>query len=121
MKVVLDTNILIDLANARPQARVLLAEPVEEMAISTVSWIETLVRARSEDERQRLIRLLETFTVLETNREVAQHAVKICQQYRLHLPDAIIWATAKATGACLLTRDTNYPSTALDIRIPYTL
>ena len=121
MKVVLDTNILIDLANGHQVARNFLLSLTQEASISTVSWMEVMVGAKTSQEKEKLTKLLLFFPVIETNATIAELTVEIRQKHRLHLPDAMILATARYLDACLLTRDTGYPLEALDIRVPYSL
>ncbi len=52
----------------------------------------------------------------------AENAVQLRRQYRMKLPDAIIWGTAKAHHAVLVTRNTkDFNPEWEDIDIPYKL
>lgn len=119
MNIVLDTNILIDLVNGREAAKNLLQQQGYHTHISAISWVEVMVGARTPQEKERLRTFLQLFAIIETNPTIAEIAVELRQQYRLRLPDAMIWATAKHLSATLVTRDADYPKDALDIRIPY--
>ena len=117
----LDSNIVMDYLNGREAALVLVDSVMDKAVISTVTWIEVMTGAQTAYQKQEALRILNQLRLHETNTAIAEIAVKLRQKYRLRLPDAIIWATAKHLNACLLTRDTDYPAEALDIRVPYTL
>jgi predicted nucleic acid-binding protein len=120
VKVVLDTNILIDFLRGIPQARAEL-ERLRDPAISIVTWMEVMVGAdRSSSEETRLF--LDTFTVLQLDGAVATRAVTLRREQRLKLPDAIIRATADVHRAMLVTRNTkDFPAASPGVRHPYTL
>jgi len=53
---------------------------------------------------------------------VAETAIQLRREYRLRLPDAIIWATARVNDAVLITRNTKDFKPEWDgIRSPYSL
>ena len=52
--------------------------------------------------------------------DVTEQAVALRREHRIRLPDAIIWATARASGALLVTRNTkDFPANDPGIRVPY--
>jgi len=119
MKVVFDTNILVDYLNGIPAARNEL-EQYEEVAISMVTWMEVL--AGTEDAAEETITrdFLSQFKIQPLDKTVAERAIKIRRQHKLKLPDAIIWATAMELGQVLVTRNTrDFPKTNPGIRVPY--
>ena len=119
MKAVFDANILVDYLNGLTAARRELAR-YEEIAISLVVWMEVLVGAESEEEEAALRSFLSQFKVLPIDLPVAERAVKIRQQHKLRLPDAIIWATAQEKGQILVTRNIkDFPKDDPGIRVPY--
>ena len=120
MKPVFDTNILIDyLAGKQPARDELARYPNARIAI--ITWIEVMVGVTGKDEAP-VREFLNTFETVPLDEHVAETAVKIRRQFRLRLPDALIWATAKTRDSLLITRNTrDYPATEPDIRIPYTL
>jgi hypothetical protein len=118
---VFDTNILIDFLLRKQPAR-------DEMAryptarISVVTWIEVLVGARNNDEELRIKRFLSRFEVINLDLAVAETAALLRNAYRLPIPDAVIWASAKAYDSVLITRNTkDFPTDEPDIRCPYIL
>ena len=119
MKVVFDTNILVDYLNGIPAARNEL-EQYEEVGISMVTWMEVL--AGTEDAAEETITrdFLSQFKIQPLDKTVAERAIKIRRQHKLKLPDAIIWATAMELGQVLVTRNTrDFPKTNPGIRVPY--
>lgn len=120
MKAVLDTNILIDYLNGIDGARQEI-ERYERPMISPITWMEVLVGAR-EDEDLPLRDFLDRFEQVAIDPVVADAAVKLRRSYRIRLPDAIIWATARTRDALLVTRNTrDFPTDDPSVRMPYTL
>jgi predicted nucleic acid-binding protein len=119
LKVTFDTNILIDYLNGLPQARDELARH-DDPAISLITWMEILVGAADAEEEHILRDFLELFEVLPVDRVVAELAIKKRRQYRLRLPDALIWASAEVHHSILITRNTrDFPREAIGIHVPY--
>ncbi len=109
------------LVKAVPQAQ---AEVLacDELLISRVTWIEALI-GLSPQEHFVVRQLLNSFSVMELNEQVAVQAVLIRQQYRrMKLPDAIIYATAQVRGLVLVTRNTrDFSEEMPGVRIPYAI
>ena len=81
-----------------------------------------MVGAKGKEEERRIREFLNGFETIPLDTAVAEKAVYLRKQYRLRLPDAVIWASAKTRDSLLITRDTSdYPSGEPDIRIPYEL
>ena len=111
MKAVFDTNILVDYLNGIPAAQREL-EQYEEVAISIVTWMEVLAGADDAQEEAVARDFLSRFNLQPLGKTVAERAIKIRRQYKLKLPDAIIWATATELGRMLVTRNTrDFPET----------
>ena len=119
MKVVFDTNILVDYLNGIPAARNEL-EQYEEVGISMVTWMEVLAGTEDAAEETITREFLSQFKIQPLDKTVAERAIKIRRQHKLKLPDAIIWATAMELGRVLVTRNTrDFPETNPGIRVPY--
>jgi predicted nucleic acid-binding protein len=115
-----DTNILIDHLNAVPQARDEIAR-FESRAISIVTWMEVMVGATAEV-AEATRRFLEGFEIIALDDAIAARAVALRRAHRIKLPDAVIWATAQATGRLLVTRNVkDFPRGDPGIRDPYAL
>ena len=121
MKVVVDTNILIDYLEGFDQARLEL-ERHDVILMSPISWMEVMVGARTASEEQRARRFLRRFSLIPIDRNVSETAVALRRHEKLALPDAIIWAGAKVNDALLVTRNTkDFPADRHDVRVPYRL
>lgn len=121
MKAVLDTNILVDCLNGVAAARDEI-ERHERVATSIVTWMEVLVGARSSEEETALRGLLARFEVLGLDRRTAEEAVRLRRARRIRLPDAVVWASARVSGAVLVTRNTkDFPHDDPGVRVPYRL
>ena len=119
MKAVLDTNILVDYLRGMPQAKEEI-ERYEEPHIGLISWIEILVGAQDAEEEQELRAFLREFVLQQITQGVAQRAIDLRRQYRMRLPDALIWATALELGHILVTRNSrDFPPDHPSIRVPY--
>ncbi|MFP5392538.1 MAG: PIN domain-containing protein [Gammaproteobacteria bacterium] len=126
----LDTNILIDIANGVEAARDEVLY-YSDVAISNITYIEFVVglRARLQsgrfkvpefDLQMTLVRRLQKIDITD---RIADAAIDLrCGSLlggpRIKLPDAIICATAIVTGRYMVTRDPR-GFTGPNIRIPY--
>jgi predicted nucleic acid-binding protein len=120
VRVLFDTNILIDYLNGIDAAREEIGRHENGM-ISTVTWVEVMVGA-SADEEDAIRAFLDRFAQVRLDATVAELAVGIRRQGRIRLPDAIIWASARSEDALLVTRNSkDFPNDAPDGRIPYVL
>jgi predicted nucleic acid-binding protein len=114
-----DTNILIDHLNGVAKATREIRRS-HDPAISVITWIEVMTGAASPGEEAILRAFLSNFQCLEITREVAERAAAIRRQKRLKMPDAIILATAEATGRQLVTRNVkDFPAGTRGVRVPY--
>ncbi len=119
LKVIIDTNILVDYLQGREAAREELAR-YDRPGISLITWMEVLIGAKDEDDAQILRRFLMRFPTLPIDSEVAELAVELRRTHRIRLPDAIIWATARSANRLLVTRNTrDFPATDPGVRVPY--
>ncbi len=119
VRALFDTNILIDYLNGIPAARTELAH-YSERCISIVTWMEVMVGA-DPAVSDATGRFLKSFAIQPVDGNVAQRAVQLRRQYRIKLPDAIIWATAQTGGMLLVTRNIkDFPPGDPGVRMPYT-
>ena len=104
VKVMLDTNILIDYLNGLEQAQAELNR-FDDKAISLITWIEVMIGTTAATQADTKL-FLATFELLNIDDTVATQAVLLRQTKRIKLPDAIIWATAQTHQRILITRNT---------------
>ncbi len=119
MRAIIDSDVLIDYLQGLNTAKLELDRyPKREMSI--VSWMEIMAGADSPEEAKACQGFLNSFTIHQLSIEVASEAVKIRKEFRIRLPDAVVWATARSQGCLLVTRNTkDFPASEPDIRIPY--
>lgn len=121
MKALFDTNILIDYLNGVEAARTEIERPVERL-VSIITWMEVLAGARDEAEADVIEMFLRDFRVVDVTRRIARGAIEIRRARRIRLPDAIVWASASAESALLVTRNTkDFPKDDPGLRVPYTI
>lgn len=121
MIAVFDTNIVIDALNGVADADTEYNR-YDRVLISRITWMEVLIGAQSNDDAQ-VRDFLEThFQIVPLDLVVSENAVQLRRLHRIRLPDAIIWATAKAYDAVLVTRNTkDFKPEWEGIRVPYTI
>jgi hypothetical protein len=114
----LDTNLLIDFLQGEPRA---LAEiqRYQQPAISEITWMEVMVGTNTQTEEGTRA-FLNSFRRIAIDKAVAEQAVKLRKQYRLKLPDAIVWASAQTHSLLFVTRDSkDFPVMEPGIRVPW--
>jgi predicted nucleic acid-binding protein len=119
VKVLFDTNILIDYLNGVPDAEQEIGR-YREKAISLITWMEVMAGVTEHDEP--LVKaFLSQFELLPIDRNVSAEAVNIRRGRRIKLPDAIILASARIHDRVLITRNTkDFPAGVdADVRMPY--
>lgn len=116
-----DTNILIDYLRGVREAADLL-DPIRDRRISVVTWMEVLAGAEDAAEDAVLRDFLGSFRVVGLDTPVAAEAVAVRRRLRVKLPDAIVYASALATGSMLVTRNTkDFPEGSPSVQVPYRL
>ena len=121
LPVVLDSVILIDYLNGIPHAKAEITRH-RAPAISIITRLEVLVGCQDAAETAVVEAFLAGFTTVPLDGAVAAEAVRLRREYRLRLPDAIVYATARCRTALLVTRnERDFPAAWPDIRIPYRL
>mgnify|MGYP003986337181 FL=1 len=109
IKYLLDTNIVIGLLKASPDASNLLQiypDLLEKCAVSQITRMELLVFPKIDAKSgQQILGFLESCPILLLDEHIEQIAIKLRRNGRLKLPDAIIAATAQAHDLELFTFD----------------
>jgi predicted nucleic acid-binding protein len=116
-----DSDVLIDYFDGIATAAEELSR-YERVTISRITWIEVLVGAPTDALRRVREDFLRLFPVIELDEAVAHEAIKLRQEHKLKLPDAIIWASARLNNALLITRNArDFDAREPGIRVPYQL
>jgi hypothetical protein len=119
MNALFDTNILIDYLNGVEASRNELSR-YDARFISIVTWMEVLAGAHDAEEADVIEMFLRDFQLVEITRPIARDAIEIRRRRCIRLPDALIWASAQAQSALLVTRNTkDFPPDEPGIRRPY--
>lgn len=101
-----DTNFLIHLNQGNP-----IVEPFldYEFGVSFITEIEMLGSfSISKTKKLQLNNILKDCQILEMNTQIKETCIKIKQQYKLKIPDAIIAATAIVFKIPLITSDRDF-------------
>ena len=121
MRAVIDSDVLIDYLQGLEKAR-LEIDRYARREISIISWMEIMAGAESPEEEKECRAFLSTFTIHPLSVEIAGEAVRLRKKFRVRLPDAIVWATARVNDCLLVTRNTKDISTdELGVRFPYSV
>jgi len=113
-KIVLDTDVLIDLLRGREATRDFLRDRVgQSVPCCSVISVAEIYAGMRQEETARTIDLLDSLVTLPVTRaiaEVAGHFKQRSKSRRLELADCLIAATAFVEGAAVATGNTrDYP------------
>ena len=121
VKAVIDSDILIDYLQGLEKAKQEI-DRYSEPQISIISWMEILTDAETLEEEKQCKEFLSQFTIHQLSPQIAEEAVHVRKQFRIRLPDAIVWATARVSGCILVSRNSkDFPIKEPGVRIPYTV
>lgn len=105
----IDTNTVIDLiGNRRPPAGARWLQQVtdaEQHGLSVINHIELLSRPATPAERLPLELYIDASPIIQLDADIVQATIRLRQQYRRKLPDAIIAATALVHRLTVVTRN----------------
>ena len=121
LRAILDSDVLIDFLQGREEAQQEFRN-YEKWEISVITWMEVMSGVESKDEVKECRNFLDGLVVHPLIGRVAEEAVLLRRKFRLRLPDAVIWATAREQGCLLVTRNSrDFPKDEPGIRIPYAI
>jgi len=103
----IDTNILVYMLQGNPKVRYFAQE--EFLAVSCITEMEILGKYQIFEEEKKIVEeLLEQCNIIDITYKIKQIAIKLRQNYRIKLPDAIIAATAIQQNLTLVTADKGF-------------
>ncbi|NEP13996.1 MAG: type II toxin-antitoxin system VapC family toxin [Symploca sp. SIO2C1] len=106
-----DTDILIDIANNDETATKRLANESQTLTlcISAITVMELVIGCRNKTEEQALDKFLGQFAVYPLTEEISTQTIELIQTYALShgllIPDALIAATAISNNMALLSKN----------------
>jgi predicted nucleic acid-binding protein len=119
LNALLDSDILLDFLDGHAAAAREIAR-YHECCVSIISWMEILAGARTQTDEDVRRGFLGHFRLVPLTAQVAEEAVKLRREYRLKLPDAIIWASAITENCLLVSRNKkHFPANRASVRFPY--
>ncbi len=105
MKALLDSNIIIHLAQSKIDFDS-FSDDYDELFISVITYMEVLgYRFQDEVYKQKIESLMSLFTRIDLTEIIVKEVIKIRQRYAIKLPDAIILATAKVAKCELVSNN----------------
>lgn len=119
MRAIIDSDILIDYLQGLGKAKKEM-DRYARREISIISWMEIMAGADTPEEEGSCREFLAGFAIHQLSVAIAAEAVRIRKTFRIRLPDAIVWATARTEGCLLVTRNSkDFPPSEPGVRIPY--
>ena len=101
----IDSNIIIYHLNGEEIATNFLRENILNCFISRITFIEVLSFNFSINEKNDVINLLNTFTIIDTNEDISLQCLKNKEIKKIKLPDNLIASTAQINNLILVTRN----------------
>ena len=119
LNALIDSDVLLDFLDGYPASAREIAR-YRECCVSIISWMELLAGARTEADEDTRRAFLAHFRLVPLTLEVAEQAILLRREYRLKLPDTIIWASAITEKCLLVSRNTkDFPTNQPGVRFPY--
>ena len=116
----IDTNIIIYYLEGEHSAVSFLRTHRGKLAISSITWMETLSYPFSADEEQIVRAFLQELRLVEISSPVMELSVEIRRTKKMKLPDAIIAASAIHHDLILVTRNVkDFKGTAIKTLDPF--
>jgi predicted nucleic acid-binding protein len=105
MKYLIDSNIIIYHLNGENLATDFLIANRNQCAISQISYIEVLSFIFTPEQENDVKEFLESFKIIDVNREVAIQATRNRKLKKIKIPDNIIVSTAQVYDLVLVSRN----------------
>ena len=123
MKILVDTNILIDQLRGLPEAVRFGKTLPKDTALSAVTVAELLAGIRSDQQREKVAALVESYATIPLDLKTAELAGDYLRLYRkshaLDISDATIAATARIHDLALVTLNLKHFPMFPSLKQPY--
>ncbi len=106
-KYLLDTNIIIYYLNNDKRAIAFIDKYLDEMAISSITYLEVLIFSYDADEDKKVRSFLDFFTLLDIDMPVIEMAINTYRSKKVKIADNLIGSTAMLHNLTLVTRNTD--------------
>ena len=115
--VIVDSSAWIEWLIGSPVGRIVAVDlpKREQWLVPTIVQLELakwLTREIGEEKADQVIAFTETCVVVDLDTSIALSAAELCSRHKLATADAIVYATALANGADLLTCDRHFEGLA---------
>ena len=104
-KYLLDTNIIIYYLNNDQTAIDFIDSNLDNIAISTITYLEVLVFSYTAEEDKKVRNFLDFFTLLNMDMSVIDIAINTYRNKKVKMADNLIGSTAKLHDLTLVTRN----------------
>ncbi len=104
-KYLVDSNIIIYHLNGNRKATNFLRQNIENSYISRLTFIEVLSFDLDEDTKNKIIKFLNLFEIIDTSEDIAIQAIKNRAKKKIKIADNIIASTSQIYGLTLVTRN----------------
>ena len=84
----------------------MLKENILNSFISRITFVEVLYFNFTEEEKNDVLKLLNTFTIIDTNENISLQCLKNREVKKIKLPDNIIASSAQVNNLILVSRNT---------------
>lgn len=116
----IDTNIIIYYLEGEQAAISFLRTHRGKLAISSITWMETLSYPFTADEEQVVRKFLQEFRLVDVSFSVMELSVELRRKKKMKLPDAVIAASAVHHDLILVTRNhKDFKGTAVKALNPF--
>ncbi len=123
MKILVDTDVLIDYFRGLPQAISFIKNNYERIVLSTITVAELYAGVREGEERKNLDEFIQLFESLPVDLDISQKGGLLKRDYRashnVGLSDAMIAATAIKNELKLYTLNIKHFPMLKDVEAPY--
>ena len=116
LKYLLDTNIIIYYLNNDSTAVDFVDKNLQDIAISSITYLEVLVFSYNAKEDRKIRDFLELFTIYDIDMNIIDLAIKIYRDKKVKMADNLIGSTANYYDLTLVTRNAkDFKSMNMDI------